>query len=101
MLVSLALLSLSDFRLPFATAQAPAPMVGIAITLLSSVYIAHQLERYRRERDGAETALRASEQRFRALVERGSDVITILDGAGTIRYESPPIAQVLGYRPDE
>jgi PAS domain S-box-containing protein len=82
-------------------AAAPAPMVGVAIMLISSVYIARQLERYRRERDRAETALRASEQRFRALVERGSDVITILDGAGTIRYESPPIARVLGYRPDE
>lgn len=82
-------------------AAAPAPMVGVAITLISSVYIARQLERYRRERDRAATALRASEQRFRALVERGSDVITILDDTGTIRYESPPIARVLGYRPDE
>ncbi len=82
-------------------AAAPAPMVGVAITLISSVYIARQLQRYRRERDRAESALRASEQRFRALVERGSDVITILDGASTIRYESPPIERVLGYRPDE
>jgi len=83
------------------TAAAPAPMVGVAITLISSVYIARQLERYRQERNHAGTALRASERRFRALVERGSDVITILDREGIIRYESPPIARVLGHRPDE
>jgi PAS domain S-box-containing protein len=83
------------------TAAEPAPMVGVAVTLISSVYIARQLERYRQERDRAETALRASERRFRALIERGSDVITILDREGIIRYESPPIARVLGHRPDE
>lgn len=82
-------------------AAEPAPMVGVAMTLISSVYIARQLERYRHERNRAATALRASERRFRALVERGSDVITILDDAGTIRYESPPIARVLGHHPDE
>jgi PAS domain S-box-containing protein len=82
-------------------AAAPAPIVGVAMILISSVYIARQLEGFRQQRNRAETAVRASEQRFRALVERGSDVITILDRAGTIRYESPPIARVLGYRPDE
>jgi PAS domain S-box-containing protein len=74
---------------------------GIAIAFLASIYIAYQLQRYRTERDDAELALRASEERFRSLIERGSDTITIVDAAGNILYESSSIERVLGYRPDE
>ncbi|MBA2441968.1 MAG: PAS domain S-box protein, partial [Rubrobacter sp.] len=45
--------------------------------------------------------LGASEKRFRSLVQNASDVITVLDGAGTIRYESPAVEPVLGYRPED
>jgi PAS domain S-box-containing protein len=45
----------------------------------------------------AEEALRCSEARFRALVERASDVVGILDADGFIRYESPAIEQIMGY----
>lgn len=38
-------------------------------------------------------------QRYEALIENASDVITILDIDGTIRYESPSIERVLGYAP--
>ncbi|HVM59962.1 MAG TPA: PAS domain S-box protein [Verrucomicrobiae bacterium] len=38
---------------------------------------------------------------FRSLIENTSDVITILDPSGVIRYESPSIERVLGYRPEE
>ncbi len=53
---------------------------------------------HRRE---AEESLRASEARFRALVQNGSDVITLTTADGTIRYVSPSIESALGYRPDE
>lgn len=38
-----------------------------------------------------------SETRFRSLVQHSTDLITILDGADTIRYVSPAIARVFGY----
>jgi PAS domain S-box-containing protein len=76
-------------------------LTGIGIAYLVSMYIAYQLQRYRAERDDAEAAVRASEERFRALIERGSDTITIVDAAGSILYESPSVERVLGYRPDE
>ncbi|MBI3767656.1 MAG: PAS domain S-box protein [Deltaproteobacteria bacterium] len=74
--------------------------VGIAVAMLSSVYIAYQFERYRSARDLAEWALRRSEERFRSLIERGSDIITIVDAAGVIRYESPSVERILGYAPE-
>ncbi|MFN3653448.1 MAG: PAS domain S-box protein [Armatimonadota bacterium] len=53
------------------------------------------------EQRKAEADRLRSEQRFRALVERGSEVVSILDEEGRIRYQSPPIRHVLGYEPTE
>lgn len=52
-------------------------------------------------RTRSEAVLAASEERFRALIEYASDVITVLDARGRIRYESPAVERVLGYAPDE
>jgi len=52
------------------------------------------------ERLQAEQALRRSEEYLRSLVENASDVITILDPRGTIRYASPAVERVLGYTPE-
>lgn len=44
-----------------------------------------------------ESAARTNEARFQALVQHSSDMITILDVDGTIRYASPSVATVLGH----
>jgi PAS domain S-box-containing protein len=53
------------------------------------------------EQRKAEEALKRSEEYFRALTENASDVITIVEADGTIRFESPSVEQALGYRPRE
>jgi PAS domain S-box-containing protein len=48
------------------------------------------------EKEQAEEALRASERRFRALIEHSSDGICLLSADGIVRYLSPAGAQLLG-----
>ena len=43
--------------------------------------------------------LRQSEERFRSLVQNGPDLITIVDGDGTLGHASPPVHRCRGYRP--
>lgn len=45
--------------------------------------------------------IRRNEERFRAMIENGSDLITLIDSAGVITYQSPSIARILGYAPEE
>ena len=53
-------------------------------------------------RKKAQEALRESEERLRAvLLQYASEVITILEADGTIRYESPAVEGLLGYRAEE
>lgn len=45
----------------------------------------------------AQEALRQSEERFRALIENGLDLVLTLDRDGRIRFASPSVAAILGY----
>jgi len=45
----------------------------------------------------AQAAVQKSEARFRALVQRSSDVTVILDRAGRLTYVSPSVQALLGY----
>lgn len=53
------------------------------------------------ERRRTEEALQASEERFRALIEKSSDILTVMDGDGIIRFASPSAFETLGYPPEE
>jgi PAS domain S-box-containing protein len=53
------------------------------------------------ERKQAEAALQQSEAHFRELIEHSSDIITVLDLDGTIRFESPSFERLLGYAAQE
>jgi PAS domain S-box-containing protein len=53
------------------------------------------------EQRRAEDALRQSEERFRALVEKSRDGILLLDERSTIRYATPAVRTVLGRDPAE
>jgi PAS domain S-box-containing protein len=53
------------------------------------------------ERVKADQALRDSEERFRTIIENAQDAITVIDGDFHITYESPSLARVTGYPPEE
>ncbi len=49
----------------------------------------------------AREELRQREELFRSLIENALDIVTILDADGSIRYTSPSVEALLGYRSDE
>ena len=51
------------------------------------------------EKNKAENALKLSEQRFKSLVQEGSDLICILDSQGNYKYVSPTSASILNSEP--
>ncbi|WP_166398205.1 PAS domain-containing protein [Rubrobacter marinus] len=53
------------------------------------------------ERREVQDELEKSEERLRSLVRNAPDIITVLDGDGTIRYQSPAVERILGYGADE
>jgi PAS domain S-box-containing protein len=53
------------------------------------------------ERAVAEAAVRASEARFRALVEHTTELFTIVSAEGLVVYGSPAYLRLLGYTADE
>ncbi|MET7425207.1 EAL domain-containing protein [Dactylosporangium sp. NPDC005555] len=64
------------------------------LTLLENRNLTRDLE----DRVEARTAeLRASEQRFQALVQHSSDVVTVVALDGSVTYQSESIARVFGY----
>jgi PAS domain S-box-containing protein len=52
-------------------------------------------------RKRAEEELARSRRYFRALIENTSDLVSVVEADGTIRYQSPAAERLLGYRPEE
>jgi PAS domain S-box-containing protein len=59
--------------------------------------VAHDIS----DRKQAEIALKASEEKYRDLVEKVSDVIYSVDAEGILTYASPAIESLLGISPEE
>ena len=53
------------------------------------------------ERRQATLDLQRREEHLRSLIENASDIITVVDADGTMRYQSPSIERVLGYNTGE
>ncbi len=53
------------------------------------------------DRKHMEENLKENEERFRLLIQNASDIITVFDQDGTIKYESPAVEAILGYTPAE
>jgi diguanylate cyclase (GGDEF)-like protein/PAS domain S-box-containing protein len=86
-----------------AEATSTAADVGTSTILVSSAVLLVLL--FRRSERARRTALLLahekrvlgySEERYRALVHRSSDMVTVVDQAGIVRYQSPSAAQLLG-----
>ena len=63
--------------------------IGAALTFMEA-----QADRRR-----AELALRASEERFRSLVQNSMDGIALYAADGAILYQSPAVSRILGHQP--
>ncbi|MDB4898940.1 MAG: diguanylate cyclase [Gemmatimonadetes bacterium] len=80
-----------------------APLSGAAIGAVAvSLFLgARQLLSYRSNTAIlAEAAMRASEARFRSLVQHSSDLIFLLDARGLITFASSSASRELGYEPE-
>ena len=52
-------------------------------------------------RKQAEAARAASESHFRRLIESASDLVTLVDAHGVVRFQGPSSERLLGYTPEE
>ncbi|HET9988117.1 MAG TPA: PAS domain S-box protein, partial [Kofleriaceae bacterium] len=52
------------------------------------------------KRKEAEDKLRASEERFRRMIEHASDLISVINRDGVFRFQSPAVKRMLGYEPE-
>jgi PAS domain S-box-containing protein len=64
-----------------------------------AIEAALERERAQAEKVRAESALAASERRFRSLVQNSSDLVTIVAPDGTILYASDSAERIVGYTP--
>jgi diguanylate cyclase (GGDEF)-like protein/PAS domain S-box-containing protein len=79
------------------------PLSGVALGAVAvSVFLgARQLLSFRQNAARmAEAAVRASEARFRSLVQHSSDLIFVIGADGVIEFASSSASRLIGYEPD-
>jgi PAS domain S-box-containing protein len=78
-------------------------MEGVIINLLHDENVKAVVANYRdiTERKIAEYKVIKNEKRFRALIEKGEDLIVLTNAAGIISYASPAFEKLTGYRQSE
>jgi diguanylate cyclase (GGDEF)-like protein/PAS domain S-box-containing protein len=67
-----------------------------ALSLLGTVLTMSLLGRVTGAREEAETVVRQSERRFKALVSNAADIIIVVDADGVLQYVSPAFERILG-----
>jgi len=75
--------------------------VDKAIKWLANKYVHFGMAIDITENKQMEEMLRKSEMRHRALIENSSDIVQVVDSEGIIRYVSPSVERILGYKPEE
>jgi PAS domain S-box-containing protein len=73
------------------------PVVAAALV---SLFTARSVERYRWQIEERELGLRLREERFRALIENGGDLIVVTRADGSIRYVTRSLQRLLGHAPE-
>jgi len=97
-------ISVLDWRARDWTDEQVAMLQDLAATTVTELELRRELvERARIQGvlTQAQRELRRSEEHFRSLIEHTSDIITIVDEGGVLRYGSPSVERVLGYPPEE
>ncbi len=89
-----------DQSLPPAVQRVADLLIRDAGLLIDSLEGLEALAQQKSE-EAANRRIASSERRFRALVERSTDMVVVMDADGSVSYVSDTIRQILGYEPDE
>jgi|GEM_PF-326360 len=77
--------------------QSVSPILGESGDVIGAVLTFRDIT----ERRKVQEQLRQSEKRFRALIEKSSEVVCVLDSTGNVTYVTEAATRILGYRVDE
>jgi PAS domain S-box-containing protein len=76
-------------------------MYDLTELMIHRNHLEELVEKRTNELKALNAQFRHSEEYFRLVTENALDIITILDSDGTIRYKSPSIEHVLGYKRED
>ena len=74
--------------------ETPIPWATLLVGLMISAWLAHSLSL----RQAATERLRHSEERFRAMIEKSGNAVSLVNADGRVIYNSPNYERIMGYR---